>query len=561
MFAVLPVAAWCGAYGASPAGRHPSGVETGVISSLVAKGDSYAKSCPDSALAYYSRAMGMFDGGMSEADKETCAWAHLKANRVYFAQERYNEALEVLVNGLVIAETLKPSLLQARFYNNMGNIYTVHHDYGRAAIYYSKAYNGSRAYADADADFLMLNNLVTAYCYLPDTAKAARYMRILEDLHVEDAALKHPFEYYKKVLGGCVARACGRYAQAVADIKAGLAYALANGMPPIYECGAVEDLYNTYKMAGNADSAEVYIKRLYAVAAKYGFKDKMLVALRVLPGIYARSGDYASAVRLYSEYVALNDSILDQRRYDYLNSLHYKNETTKYTTELSKLAAQKLLKEQELGFMKTMNAAALAVCAVMAVFFVIIYRQKKNIDRAYRGLFEMNQKLIRTEQEGKKERDALKLELHNGREEAAMQPPSGADRRESAPASAQIGDALRRQIMERIRYVMEDTDEYCSSSFTLKRLADLVGSNTAYVSQIVNAIYGTNFCGMVNEYRVREVQRRMAASGRYSNLTLQALAESVGFNSVSTFNSAFKKIVKMTPSRYQKEIADDIKTS
>jgi len=54
----------------------------------------------------------------------------------------------------------------------------------------------------------------------------------------------------------------------------------------------------------------------------------------------------------------------------------------------------------------------------------------------------------------------------------------------------------------------------------------------------------------VNGYRVREVQRRIAA-GEARALKMLALAMDAGFASKSTFNQVFKKHTNLTPSDYR----------
>lgn len=84
-------------------------------------------------------------------------------------------------------------------------------------------------------------------------------------------------------------------------------------------------------------------------------------------------------------------------------------------------------------------------------------------------------------------------------------------------------------------------------------LAELVESNTSYVSRTVNATYGCNFSTMLSTLRIREACRRINTPERYGQYTLETISESVGFKSRATFLTAFKRVTGLLPSEYQRQ--------
>ena len=56
-----------------------------------------------------------------------------------------------------------------------------------------------------------------------------------------------------------------------------------------------------------------------------------------------------------------------------------------------------------------------------------------------------------------------------------------------------------------------------------------------------------DFNNFVNEYRVKEVRKRLINS-ESNNYSIEGIAKSVGFHSKSTFNASFKKCTGVTPS-------------
>lgn len=108
----------------------------------------------------------------------------------------------------------------------------------------------------------------------------------------------------------------------------------------------------------------------------------------------------------------------------------------------------------------------------------------------------------------------------------------------------------RQNLIVKIEEVLGDINEICDKNFSLQRLTSLVGSNTSYISRIVNEHYGISFGNLLNRCRVQEACRRMGDMENYGNLTIEAISESVGFNTRSTFTKAFRLHIGMLPSEY-----------
>jgi AraC-like DNA-binding protein len=98
--------------------------------------------------------------------------------------------------------------------------------------------------------------------------------------------------------------------------------------------------------------------------------------------------------------------------------------------------------------------------------------------------------------------------------------------------------------------VMEKEQPWRDSELTLADLADRLSTTPHRLSEVLNSQLGQTFYDFVNGYRVREVQRRIAA-GEARKVTMLALALDAGFASKSTFNTVFKKHTSQTPSGFR----------
>ncbi|MAB33326.1 helix-turn-helix domain-containing protein, partial [Thalassospira sp.] len=82
------------------------------------------------------------------------------------------------------------------------------------------------------------------------------------------------------------------------------------------------------------------------------------------------------------------------------------------------------------------------------------------------------------------------------------------------------------------------------------KLANAVGVTPNQLSYVLNQHLGKSFFDFVNEVRTYEASRLLIEE---ADRTILDIAISVGFNSKSTFNLAFKKIIGKTPSAYRDE--------
>ena len=112
------------------------------------------------------------------------------------------------------------------------------------------------------------------------------------------------------------------------------------------------------------------------------------------------------------------------------------------------------------------------------------------------------------------------------------------------------------ELLDKITAVMESSLEVFNEAFSLNRLAELVSSNTKYVSRAINIGKQCNFSVLLNEYRIKEACRRLMDTENYGNYTIEGIANSVGYKSRSNFSTIFKESVGLTPSAFQRMSRD-----
>ncbi|ASZ10994.1 helix-turn-helix domain-containing protein [Chitinophaga pendula] len=106
--------------------------------------------------------------------------------------------------------------------------------------------------------------------------------------------------------------------------------------------------------------------------------------------------------------------------------------------------------------------------------------------------------------------------------------------------------------IDRLEKVIGEKALYKDPNLKLHELAQHINISAHQLSQLLNDNIGKSFSTYINEYRIREACRLITSS---DHLTIEAIGYEVGYNSKSTFYTAFKKVMDTTPSLYKEGLA------
>lgn len=95
---------------------------------------------------------------------------------------------------------------------------------------------------------------------------------------------------------------------------------------------------------------------------------------------------------------------------------------------------------------------------------------------------------------------------------------------------------------------MIKNEAFKNEKLSLQSLAQQIDIKPAKLSVAINTMNKTNFHEYINSYRIEAIKNELYES----NDQIIIIAYRNGFNSKSTFNTAFKKHTEMTPSQYRK---------
>ena len=112
--------------------------------------------------------------------------------------------------------------------------------------------------------------------------------------------------------------------------------------------------------------------------------------------------------------------------------------------------------------------------------------------------------------------------------------------------SPKLMDELKDKIMNEILF----KKKYKDKNYSAKRLAMDLGTNTRYISAVVNVRFHMNYTSFVNKYRIEEAMA-LLVDKRYCKLNMEEISNMVGFHNRQSFYSAFYRFNGITPREYR----------
>ncbi|MCL3779026.1 AraC family transcriptional regulator [Prolixibacteraceae bacterium JC049] len=120
--------------------------------------------------------------------------------------------------------------------------------------------------------------------------------------------------------------------------------------------------------------------------------------------------------------------------------------------------------------------------------------------------------------------------------------------------SAEGSSLVQKAIIAKILDMFEVEKVFLQEGITISVLSEMVNEKEYLVRKAINGELGySNFNTFLNHYRIKEACRIMELQ-QNENIRFQEIAFQLGYQSVATFNRAFKNETEMTPTQYIKQV-------
>lgn len=496
------------------------------IDELMQRGRDYANltDSKDSALACFRMVSMRYSPKMTLEEKNLCARALSNCGMLYTLNYYdYQQAYKYLNQSLILCEENNLESVYPCVYINMGNLYA---HYNRLINSESAARKSKLLYEKGLKTSLQCKDwsgVVSSCINLCNTQNLISNVSTLK----QDTSLINII-FSDIIPEGTPSLAYARHLTKVSQLLVNGQYADARRL--IQEDSENEGrIYNSvrhsltrgmtmaesYQMEGKTDSCIFCLDSTLTSAEKYQQLDAQVMILYKLATICSEIGDSLRAHQYYFRYYQEKENLTHQSGLDGIIETDLLNQIEDEELRIKQLALER--ERHRLWLMLLI----LVIIIILGTTQIVVYKNRQLMARN-RALYQKTQELMQVEQN---ERDL----------------------RRTLPA-AEVVDNLTIQIQR----VMDDPEIFCQQDFTMARLAEMVNSNTTYISKIINQTYNKSFPLLLSDCRVKEACSRLADQEHYGHLTIEAISESVGFKSRTTFLTAFKRSIGLSPSEYQK---------
>lgn len=478
------------------------------------------------SLALYKLGAARYRPDLSERERYFSVISMINSGYIYlFSRHNPEQAYPYLARGLKIARENKFTSLESGALDNLAK---VHGDYGdisaevsmlRRAFAMTLQPDEGPGYAVPDMQgfirVMVFNDLVTTAVRHNMLDSIASEISTTEKMTPAEVAMGR---YSQVVATGLQKMRRGDYAGAVADFDRAAPLIDARSDYHRYVVNHHLLVADAFRRAGDTDSALSRLNAARAEAAANAIDD-------LLPHIYEQKALLVadSSMIFRAMAAAVRDSLYDVSALVRIKDL----ETGMMIDDINRDAAAREEQHRRRLYLVWILAGALLAIGAMAALAV----------RRNRQLVAANRALVRNTRQ---EADTRDLERRLRR---ATTIPVAHDEKMSVAAA--------------VRDIMDSSSEIFSPDFSLDTLASLTSTKPKYLSSIINEVFGRSFSTLLAEARVREACRRLSDKSTMGKLTIDAIAESVGYRSRTHFSSVFKRVTGLPPSRYAEIAAGD----
>lgn len=280
----------------------------------------------------------------------------------------------------------------------------------------------------------------------------------------------------------------------------------------------------SYLALNDTEQALIYFRKVdRAFIEKNYIRPDLRENYEILINYYKKQGD--SKLQLhYIEKLLKADSVLT-RNFKYISGKVHKD----YDSHQLELDRKQLLKELD----KRDSTTYILYITIGVLFFLtlfFIYRYYIN-QRTYRQKFD---ELMHKSQSLVEEPEPVTEEKEENKK---------------PDINPEVIDSLLKQLEK-----FEAKQKFLQKDLTLVNLAAAFGTNTNYLSKVINYSRNKNYITYLNDLRINYIVEMLKKDSRFRNYTIKALAEEAGFSTAQHFSKAFYTQTGIYPSYFVTEL-------
>ncbi|TPN83893.1 helix-turn-helix domain-containing protein [Aquimarina algicola] len=246
----------------------------------------------------------------------------------------------------------------------------------------------------------------------------------------------------------------------------------------------------------------------------------------ILINHYKKQDDKDNQLK-YIQQLLKVDSVLNTNYKYLIKTIIKEYDTPKLLSEKQKIITS-------LEDKKQVSNTTILILLGVSILLLILWLINRNKQRQYKKRFE---DLYNKQTSQKKEQQLLEKEK----------------------PSLSIPQEIIKDILSKLT-VFENELGFIQSNLTVHNLAKEFGTNSKYLSKIINTYKKKSFNYYINDLRIEQSIIRLKTDSKFRNYTIRAIAKEIGFKTTDTFSKAFYRKNGIYPSYFIKELEKQLET-
>ncbi|MGM9816213.1 MAG: helix-turn-helix domain-containing protein [Lepagella sp.] len=294
---------------------------------------------------------------------------------------------------------------------------------------------------------------------------------------------------------------------------------------------------------GYPADAVILLDSIKIDADSLGLVDILMPVDELKAGAFVKLGRPFDASLLMIDYYEQRDAQISEETIITINELPLIHSINKSRNELLKANYKRKL--------VVVYASLVSIVIVfLSLLLVIIVRNNKKLRNANKILFQRNEEQLKAfEAKGS---FITQYSSGDANKQDDSLPEADDDKSSGVTNLSSAEDSELRNVYDNAVRCIEDNRLWIDPSLTISQLAVTLKVGEKMLSRAVHVYSNMNFTSFINHYRILEASMMLGNNKEFGYLSIQGIAEMVGFKSRTSFIASFKQFVGMLPSAYRK---------
>ena len=276
--------------------------------------------------------------------------------------------------------------------------------------------------------------------------------------------------------------------------------------------------------------------------------------------------EFRSAYELLIKY---NDSIGNtDKQLEYINKLmsldrsYEKNYKYLYTKINKEYDTQKLITEKNRieSSLKTQRAIISSLLLIAVIIISLVGYRYYHLQKVYKDRFnEIIAKKDVDSTTNLPQEKALEVKPSSSEADFSIKPKNFFDV-EYYNKIPGLNPLFVESILNQL-HVFEKENKFLDNQISQKMLSESLGTNSTYLSKIINVYKGKSFNHYINDLRIDYIIEFMKNDAKYLNIDVKELATMAGFTNAISFSDNFQRKYQIKPSFFIKMMKENMRSS